>query len=179
MSVDFFLRSARLGFRWWSAGDEALARALWTDPVVTQWIGGPWTAAQAATRLAREMSVGQSEGLQYWPIFLLETGDHVGCCGLRPYQPANGILELGFHLRPEHWGRGYALEAARAAMAYAFLTLNARGLFAGHHPRNEPSRRILDRLGFRYTHDEPYAATGMRHPSYLLTAREYEAAGAE
>jgi [ribosomal protein S5]-alanine N-acetyltransferase len=177
MSAEFFLQSARLGFRWWASDDTALARALWTDPAVTRWIGGPWTAEQADTRLAREIAIGRSEGVEYWPISLLETGDHVGCCGLRPYQPANGVLEVGVHLRPEHWGRGYAIEAARVVMHHAFRTLNARALFAGHHPSNAPSRRIMDTLGFRYTHDERYAATGRDHPSYRLTAQEYEVAG--
>lgn len=177
MSAEFFLRSARLGFRWWASDDTALARALWTDPAVTRWIGGPWTAEQADMRLAREIAIGRSEGVEYWPIFLLETGDHVGCCGLRPYQPANGVLEVGVHLRPEHWGRGYAIEAARVVMHHAFRTLNARALFAGHHPSNAPSRRIMDTLGFRYTHDEHYAATGRDHPSYRLTVEEYEVAG--
>ena len=176
-SANLVPRSPRLEFRWWTAGDVVLARALWMDPAVTRWIGGPWTAEQADMRLSREIAIGESEGIQYWPIFLLETGDHVGCCGLRPYRPAGGILELGFHLRPERWGRGYASEAAHAATDHAFRTLRARALFAGHHPSNAPSRRILDKLGFRYTHDEYHAATGLKHPSYLLNAEAYDAAG--
>ena len=104
----------------------------------------------------------------------------VGCCGLRPYDlPARHpgrIYEIGFHIRADHWRRGYAYEAATAVMAYAFTTLGAAGLFAGHNPHNEASRRLLTRLGFGYTHDEYYPPTGLEHPSYLLTLADYKIA---
>ena len=48
-------------------------------------------------------------------------------------------------------------------------------MFAGHHPDNQASRRLLTRLGLRYTHDERYPPTGRDHPSYLLTAAEHRA----
>jgi ribosomal-protein-alanine N-acetyltransferase len=51
--------------------------------------------------------------------------------------------------------------------------LEVTGLFAGHNPKNEASRHILAKLGFRYTHDELYEPTGLQHPCYLLTAEEY------
>jgi RimJ/RimL family protein N-acetyltransferase len=53
-------------------------------------------------------------------------------------------------------------------LAHAFDVLHARALFAGHHPDNAASKRTLTALGFRYTHDEPYAATRLSHPSYEL-----------
>ncbi|HUV51221.1 MAG TPA: GNAT family protein, partial [Anaerolineae bacterium] len=47
-------------------------------------------------------------------------------------------------------------------------------LFAGHNPKNEASRHLLEKLGFRYSHDEYYAPTGLNHPSYMMTADEYD-----
>ena len=58
-------------------------------------------------------------------------------------------------------------------MGYAFNTLGVKGLFAGHNPGNAASRRVLEKLGFRYTHDEYYPPTGLNHPSYLLTSEEF------
>ena len=55
---------------------------------------------------------------------------------------------------------------------YAFRTMGVSGLFAGHHPGNGASRRLLQRLGFRYTHDAFYGPTGLHHPSYLLSDGE-------
>jgi RimJ/RimL family protein N-acetyltransferase len=178
----YFLRTPRLLFRHWTESDLELALTLWGDPVVTEWIGGPFSAAAVRERLDREIATQRIYGVQYWPIFRRADGPprdlpgdgahpdgiHLGCCGIRPYHPEAGIYELGFHLRAEHWGQGYATEAARAVIAYAFDTLRASALFAGHHPLNTASRTLLTRLGFRYTHDEFYPPTGLDHPSYRI-----------
>ncbi|HYL73568.1 MAG TPA: GNAT family N-acetyltransferase [Bryobacteraceae bacterium] len=94
-----------------------------------------------------------------------------GCAGLRPYRIEERIYALGFHLRPEHQGRGLAEEASRAIIDFAFDTIGAKALFAGHHPENHASRRILSKLGFRLTHEEFFPPTGLLHPSYLLEFR--------
>ena len=112
-------------------------------------------------------------GIQYWPIFLLRTGEHVGCCGLRPHKPNDGIHEFGFQLRKASWGQGLAREAADAVIAHAFTTLGASGLYAGHHPDNEASRRVLAGRGFLYTHDEFYPPTGRVEPCYLLRKEDF------
>ena len=104
--------------------------------------------------------------MQYWPIFELSTGELIGCCGLRPYGEA--MYEIGFHLRPEFWRKGFAVEAANVAIDYAFRELHAEGLFAGHNPKNIASSKVLAKLNFQYVRDEFYAPTGLYHPSYEL-----------
>lgn len=165
---DYFLHSERLGFRHWSADDLDLALALWGDAAVTRLIGGPFDRAAVQARLEAEIAMQKVHGIQYWPFFLRASGVHAGCCGLRPYEPDSTVYEIGFHLRPSCWGQGYASEAARAVIAYAFDIRGAAALFAGHHPANEASRHLLLKLGFVYTHDELYAPTGLDHPSYWL-----------
>jgi RimJ/RimL family protein N-acetyltransferase len=172
-TTTYFLQSERLGFRTWSEADIELAMGLWGDPEVSRLIGGPFSREQVQERLSREIATLQSHGIQYWPIFLLATGEYAGCCGLRPYKSEEGICEIGVHLRKAFWGQGYAPEAARAVMEYAFYTLGVKALFAGHNPGNGASRRVLEKLGFRYTHDEYYPPTGLDHPSYLLTAEAF------
>lgn len=164
----YFLRSERLGWRWWGEGDVELAIGLWGDAAVTRLIGGPFSREQVVERLRREMGTAETDGVQYWPVFLRATGEHVGCCGLRPYGTRERMYELGFHLRPGFWGQGYGEEAARAVIGYGFGALGAAGLFAGHHPANGGSRRLLLKLGFVYAGDEFYAPTGLNHPSYWL-----------
>ena len=133
---------------------------------------GTLTPDEVRQRLAVELQFERDHGIQYWPMFLRATGELVGCCGLRPHDLPRKILELGFHLRSAHWGQGLATEAARAVIAHSFTRLEVSALFAGHHPRNTASRRTLEKLGFRYTHDEHYVPTGLQHPSYLLTRVE-------
>ena len=169
-SRDYFLTGPRLGFSRWTPEDLPLAVALWGDPEVARLIGGPFSPEQIQEKLRQEIAWQASHKIQYWPIFLLATDEHVGCAGLRPYQAAGPVHELGFHLRPAFWGKGLAEEAARAVIAHAFQTLHVAGLFAGHHPENAASQRILLKLGFRYTHDDLYPPTGLLHPCYSLAA---------
>jgi len=161
-----------LGFDCWTAGDWPLAWSLWGDPDVTALLGGPFSEQQVRERLEREIACREAHGVQYWPLFLLDDGTFAGCAGLRPYRPEEGILELGYHLRRACWGRGLAFEAARAAVRFGFHELGAAALFAGHHPANHASRRVLQKLGFQFTHEEPYGPTGAMHPSYVLKASE-------
>ncbi len=167
---EYFLHSARLGFRCWrdpdlQAGHQPLGRSRRSRG----------TSARAATRypevqarLQREIEAERAHGMQYWPIFLLTTGEHIGCCGLRPREGQPQIPELGVHVASRHWRQGYAFEAASRVIAYAFSCGNIEAIFAGHNPENAASRRLLTRLGFVYTHDEFYAPTGLQHPSYIL-----------
>lgn len=168
MERSFFLKTERIGFSKWGAGDEKLAESLWGNPDVTRYIcaSGVFSAEDIAARLAKEIENHAKFGVQYWPIFELATGELIGCCGLRPYNET--MYEIGFHLRPQFWGKGFAMEAANAAIDYAFGVLHAEGLFAGHNPRNTASGKVLAKLQFQYIGDEFYAPTGLYHPSYEL-----------
>lgn len=170
-----FLETRRLIFRAWKETDLELALGLWGDPQVTRYIDarGKLTVAAVQERLIREIACLKENGVQYWPIFLRSSGEHVGCCGLRPYELSGNIYELGFHIRSELWRHGFASESALAVMAFAFNQKSVNALFAGHNPNNTASRHLLKKLGFRYTHDEYYAPTGLYHRSYMLTAEDY------
>jgi [ribosomal protein S5]-alanine N-acetyltransferase len=174
-SNPYFLTTARLGFRCWSLDDLPLALALWGNRETTRLIGGPFSSQQIEGKLRREIAWMDAHKVQYWPVFLLDTGKHAGCGGLRPYKLGNRIYELGFHFLPAHWGQGLAVEAGHAVINYGFASLGANALFAGHHPANAASRRVLEKLGFTFTHEELYPPTGLMHPSYLLTRAEWAA----
>lgn len=161
--------TSRITFRTWTAADLPLALQLWGDPEVIRRIDARGVLDEAAVqaKLAAELAHQEAHGFQYWPCFLRAGGDFLGCCGLRPH---GETPEFGVHLRPCHWGQGLAREAARAVLDHAFGTLGVAAVFARHHPENQASRRLLEALGFRHTHDELYPPTGLQHPSYLLEA---------
>jgi RimJ/RimL family protein N-acetyltransferase len=169
------IETERLVFRLWRDSDLELALGLWGDPRVTKYITASGELTEDGVRdwLDVEISREKKFGVQYWPVFLKSTGRHVGCCGLRPHNLSSRVFEIGFHIRADSWGHGFATEAARGVMSYAFNTLSVNQLFAGHHPQNEISKIVLQKLGFHYTHDEYYAPTGLQHPSYIMTAEEY------
>ena len=174
---EYFLHSPRLGFRCWRDADFPLAFNLWGDPTVTRYISARgYTLREVQIRLQLEIEAERTHGIQYWPIFLLGTGEHVGCCGLRLRESQPEVLELGVHIASRHWRKGYAFEAASCVIDHAFTARAAQAIFAGHNPENDASRRLLTRLGFVYTHDEFYAPTGLQHPSYLLASPKNGAA---
>src|SRR3984893_14094815 len=170
MSSVYFLASERLGFRAWSKQELPLVMEVWTDMRVTGLLGGPYTPDRICGRLEREMAAQLEFGMQYWPIFLLADGRHVGVCGLRPWRIEEKIPELGYHLRPEFWRQGLAVEAGRAAIEYGVGRLGAKAVFSGHHPENVASRKVLLKLGFRYTGGEVFPETGILEPTYRLEA---------
>lgn len=142
--------------------------ALWGDPQVGRYItaSGAFSRQEAAGRLQTERENQRLHGVQYWPVFLLEGEAFAGCCGLRPFPSEDRAYELGVHLLPSYWGRGLATEAARAAIDYAFSSLEAQALFAGHHPENHGSKKVLKKIGFQSIGDHFYPPTGLLHPSY-------------
>jgi RimJ/RimL family protein N-acetyltransferase len=170
MSAEFFLTTERLGFRQWREDDLGLAMSLWGDPRVTRLIDARPRLGRddVQRRLEAEIRTQSERGVQYWPFFLLETGDFAGCSGLKPYERDDRLYEMGFHVRFEHWGQGLATEAALAVVDHAIHTLQLPSLLAGHHPENHASRTVLEKLGFRHVRDEVFSGTGLVHPLYEL-----------
>ncbi len=160
----------RLYTRPWQNTDIGSAELLWGDPVVTRLIDirERLTKKEVKAKLDEQIQLQKQYGLSYWALVLKETDQIIGCCGLRPYDTEKNSYELGFHLIQDYWKKGYATEAALAAITYAFDSLQVRTLFAGHHPHNRASESLLKKLGFQYVRDEYYQPTGLDHPSYIL-----------
>jgi ribosomal-protein-alanine N-acetyltransferase len=170
MTADYFLTTERLGFRLWTEDDLGLAVSLWGDPRVTRLIDArpQLTRDEVRQRLDLEIRNQRDLGVQYWPFFVLGSGDFAGCCGLKPYEGDPALYEMGFHVRFRHWGRGLATEAARAVIGHAGAVLHLPLVLAGHNPENHASKRILEKLGFRHVRDEVFSGTGLVHPLYEL-----------
>ncbi len=168
MERKYFMQTERIQFSKWQENDLTLAYILWGNPNVARYICalGKFSMQDIQDRLNQEISNGKTYNVEYWPIFEIAANALIGCCGLRPRKEKE--YELGVHLLPEFWGRGYASEAATAVMRYAFTRLDAETLFAGHHPKNIASQKLLNKLGFTYIGDEFYGPTGLYHPSYEL-----------
>lgn len=145
--------SARLTFRSWTDKDTALAEALWCDPEVTHFFGGAMTREQAHARLDIERERESNSGMQYWPMFLRDTGEFAGCAGLRPWQMDPKTIEVGVHLMRSAWGLRLGEESLRAVLAYGFDTMKLAVIVAGHGLGHDNSQKLLERVGFGYTHN--------------------------
>ena len=164
------IESACLIMTTWRRDDLDAAQRLWGDSRVMRYLDsrGALSREQVAERLQQEIDRQEQFGVQYWKVILKETSAAIGCCGLRPYDVENRVYELGFHFMSEHWGRGFASEAARAVIRHAFESMKVPKLFAAHHPQNAASAAVLKKLGFRRIGDEFYAPTCNYHPCYEL-----------
>jgi len=169
--------SARLTFRNWTDKDTALAEALWCDPEVTHYFGGAMTRDQAHDRLAMECEREDRLGVQYWPMFLRETGQFAGCAGLRPWQMDAETIEAGVHLMRSAWGLRLGEEALRAVLAYAFETLSLPTIVAGHGIGHDNSQKLLERVGFAYTDTMLWGPKTIEVRMYAIHAEMWSLAG--
>ena len=165
--------SARLRFRSWTAGDAELAEALWCDPEVTHYFGGAMTPEQAHERLRTERERENQLGVQYWPMFLRETGAFAGCAGLRPWSMDPNTTEAGVHLVRSAWGLRLGEEALLAVLNYAFDKLNLPMIVAGHGVAHTNSRKLLARVGFEYTHNILWGPTELEVCMWAMTAKSW------
>ncbi|KPU44329.1 ribosomal-protein-S5-alanine N-acetyltransferase [Oxobacter pfennigii] len=164
------METERIRFSKWTDDDFSLAVQLWGKEDVTRYIcaSGKFTEQDIQKRLNFEISNQKQFNVQYWPIFGTPVDELIGCCGLRPFKSEENSYEIGFHLRKKFWGQGYAFEAAASVIKYGFTIIKADKLFAGHHPQNMSSKKLLLRLGFKYIGDNFYEPTGLYHPSYEM-----------
>lgn len=164
----FLFETERIGFSAWCKDDFGLASALWGNPEVMKLLSlnGYYTKSQVQERLDREVSNFENYGIQYWKLYEKVSLNFIGCCGFKPCESREGGLEFGFQLLPEFWGLGYALEASSFCVSYALNTLNNNGLYAGHHPDNQKSAKLLQKLSFKQIDSVYYEPTGLIHPFY-------------
>jgi ribosomal-protein-alanine N-acetyltransferase len=127
------------------ASDLSLVARLYSEPAVRSFLGGP-IAAQLAEQRAVELS-HQSE--QVWAVRPMPgSSSLLGVVVLDRHHDLEDI-EVSYLFLPEHWGRGYATDAVRQALAYAFGTMGLRRVVAETQVANVASVRLLERLGFR------------------------------
>jgi RimJ/RimL family protein N-acetyltransferase len=144
------LRTGRLRLRAWTTQDADLARLadLYGRDEVTRWLGGRPTIPPAELverwRLVHELDPRHG----CWAIEPLDGGLPAGTVLLKPLPDGVGEVEVGWHLHPDSWGRGYATEAARAVLDRAFDD-GLLEVYAVVRPGNEPSLAVCRRLGMQ------------------------------
>jgi RimJ/RimL family protein N-acetyltransferase len=171
------LRTPRLVLRQWRPGDNEPFAALNADPEVMRFFPGPMTREESdglARRAERDIA---ERGWGLWAVEVTESAPFIGFVGLA--QPSfdahfTPAVEVGWRLSGDQWGNGYATEAARAATAFGFDELGLDEIVSFTSVVNEPSRRVMERLGMthdpREDFDHPSVGDGplRRHVLYRL-----------
>ena len=146
--------TARLRFREMSATDLDDMAGLLGDAEVMQFYPAPKTREQAGQWIEWNLRNHAEHGYGLWIVETAD-GEFVGDCGLT-WQLVNGVrmLEVGYHVRKDMQGLGYASEAAAACRDFARDELLAAELVAIIHPDNTASRRVAEKIGMTRTNDD-------------------------
>jgi [ribosomal protein S5]-alanine N-acetyltransferase len=145
---DPVIETARLWLRRWTHADRDAFRLMTADPKVMNFLpdDAPLSASksdEALTKTIQRYDVGFGD----WAIEDRASGEVMGESGLTVL--ASGEVEIGWMLRSQHWGHGFALEAAMAVRNYAFATAGLDRLVALIDPRNERSINLAIKLHMR------------------------------
>jgi RimJ/RimL family protein N-acetyltransferase len=173
--VSVSLQTSRLLLRPWRDEDEAAFAVLSADPAVMEYLLAlPGWATRARAHW-------EEHGFGQWVVEIVGEVGFIGVVGLNKisysahFTPA---VEIAWRLARAYWGRGYATEAARAALDYGFSRLALAEVVATTVPANQRSRRVMERLGMTRApeddFDVPHLPEGplKRHVLYRLRSPE-------
>lgn len=146
------IETARLILRDWREDDIAPFIRHTNTQKVMRWLGGVQTEARLTDAIRGRMMRWQEErGFTFWALERIADGALLGFCGLKladtPGSPIEGLHEVGWRLREDAWGQGYAREAAIAAIDFAFERLGSPRVAAITFAGNEASWGLMERLG--------------------------------
>jgi RimJ/RimL family protein N-acetyltransferase len=180
-----FLETERLILRWFDPDDLDLVIELDSDPEVMRFIndGLPVDLVEVNENLEWWLNhYDRRGGYGFWAMVEKATGRFVGWMHFRPGDDAGPLEpELGYRLRRDAWGHGYASEASRALIDKGFTELGVERVYAETMAVNIASRRVMEKVGLRFVrafHAEwPVRIRGDEEGDveYAITRAEWEA----
>jgi ribosomal-protein-alanine N-acetyltransferase len=180
------IETPRLILRRWHDEDLPAYAALNADPRVMEHFAKPLTRQESDESAARIRAHFDRHGFGLWAVEVRGGAPFVGAVGLAvPRFDAHftPCVEIGWRLAHEHWGRGYATEAADAALHYGFTAIGLKEIVSFTTVGNERSRRVMEKLGMTHSpaddFDHPMLPEGhrlRRHVLYRMRRSEFDAA---
>ena len=143
----------RLILRDWREEDWPEFFRVTNTPAVMRWLGGVLDHDGMASQRARVEACHAANGHCFWAVERKDDGALLGFCGLKradaPGSTVTGAMEVGWRLREDAWGQGYAKEAAIASLDAAFDCFGAEEVMALTVDGNAASGGLMERLGMR------------------------------
>lgn len=146
----FALNTDRLILRSWRETDLAPFAALNADPRVMEYLPKVLSREESDIVAARITHDINQRGFGLWAVEVPDVAPFIGFVGLatpRFDAPFTPCIEIGWRIAYDHWGRGYATEAATAALNDGFERLNVEEILSFTVPKNHRSRRVMEKLG--------------------------------
>ncbi|MGO9905464.1 MAG: GNAT family N-acetyltransferase [Solirubrobacteraceae bacterium] len=178
------LATERLLLRQWRDDDRAPFAALNADPEVMRYFSKRLTSEESDGLASYIWGIIDRQGWGLWAVEVQDGAPFIGFVGLGApgfeahFTPA---IEVGWRLHRDHWGRGYATEAAIAALTFAFEELNLPEVVSFTTVGNDRSRRMMERLGMSRNpgddFDHPSVPDGplRRHVLYRIRSEQWQA----
>lgn len=166
------LETERLILRPLIVEDAEEAFANWTsDSEVAKFMRWDVHKSAEETRewLRAEAEAVEEGGIYDWGFVLRETGELIGSGGLSLSVEA-GLFELGYNIMRKYWNCGYATEAAKKIVEFAWNNMGEKKLYCCHAKDNPASGRVMEKAGFTYWKDGSYVS---RDGSKKYECREY------
>lgn len=142
------LETQRLSLREFQLEDLGALATILSDPETMRYYPMPFDRAAVAGWIQRNRTRYANDGYGLWAMILKSTRELIGDCGL-VRQSVNGVdeIEIGYHVRRDLWGQGFATEAARACRGFGFANLEVDRLISLIRPENLASRRVAEKNG--------------------------------
>jgi RimJ/RimL family protein N-acetyltransferase len=176
--AEIVAETPRVRLRTWDDEDEKRFFEIMNKPAVMQWLGGVQTAEEWSAGYGRLRAYQRDFGFTFWIVERKGDGEILGFCGLKRANAPGadaiaGELEIGWRLREDAWGQGFAKEAAIASLDFAFDRPDAARVVAVTAERNEPSQGLMKRLGMRRRPefdfvDQRFPATSAVNPQVVF-----------
>ncbi len=174
------IRGRRVVLRELADSDADALVAIFSNPDVTRYWGGPGLTDRAAARrqIAKIQRGLETGTFLQWGVTLPREERVIGTCTLWQLDAGNRRSEIGFALHRDHWGQGLMRDALTALLEFAFVGLDLHRLEADVDPRNVASLALLERLGFQregYLRERWQEPDGAADSVFLgLLAREWQ-----
>jgi RimJ/RimL family protein N-acetyltransferase len=180
------LETERLILRAWREADLEPMAVINADPLVARYLPGPMTAEETRAMVERKRAHLARHGFTSFAVEVPGVAAFIGYVGLQwpnfeaHFMPA---VEIGWRLAPAHWGKGYATEAARAALRFGFEELNLDQIVSFTVAANKPSWAVMERIGMTRDPAEDFDHPGLpeghplrRHMLYRINRPDGRAA---
>lgn len=163
--AEIVAETGRLILRAWEFADRAEYARHCNTAAVGRFVGGVQSEEDLNAAFERLEGYQRDSGHTFWVVERKGDGALLGFCGLKvanvPGTPVDGEVEIGWRLREDAWGQGYAKEAAQAALDWAWANLDAERIVSFTIPANEASWGLMERLGMTRREDMDFV-----HPHF-------------
>ena len=158
------METDRLLLRRWKPSDVEKFAAMSADPKVMEYFPSCLTREECEIFIERAEEKFETQGFGFWAAELKATESFIGFVGLNiPNLDTNftPCVEIGWRLAKEHWGFGYATEAAKACLSFGFNQAKLAEILAWTTRGNHPSRKVMERLGMHHDPAEDFDHPGV------------------